>query len=237
MSELGRGVLAEVRSAVAAPRNSSGSTARTLELKRRLVAGARLHAAVAGVGITPAIVADVCAQVGVSTSLFRRLFPSDAEFLDEINDLLVEECAARLAASVSRFRPAGGSPFSDAASMLAHAHPLTRSGMHIRAHRRLRSLEIVEPGGRVAASERRYVAVLVDTIGELLSRLEREFQWPPILATRVVLDSYERSFELWIIGGGGEDDFSSSPYVARTLPRLLQEVSRPRGEAVTPLGS
>lgn len=40
-----------------------------------------------------------------------------------------------------------------------------------------------------------------------------------------ILDTYERSFEAWVLGGHEESDFPDSSYVRRTLPTLLEELS------------
>lgn len=198
-------------------------------LRGRLVTGARAHAAAAGTGITPRLVDDVCRQLGVTRPMFRSLFPTDGDFLDRINETLVDECASRLAAGVAAFDPPldVGDPLVAAATALAEARPLTRSGMLIRAGRRLRALEFPEERRQLAEAERRYAAALLDVFDELMTRLRRTFTWPPLLAVRVILDTYERSFEMWIIEGNTEDDFASSPYARRTLPRLLREMSAP----------
>lgn len=198
-------------------------------LRRRLVAGARTHAAAAGTGISPRLIDDVCRQLGVTRPMFRSLFPTDEDFLDRINDSLVEECVSRLSAGVARYRLPidGADPLASAATALAQARPLTRSGILIRAGRRARALEHPEERRRLAEAERRYAAALLDVFDELMMRLGRPFTWPPLLAVRVILDTYERSFEMWIIEGDHEDAFERSPYVRRTLPRLLREMSEP----------
>lgn len=198
-------------------------------LRRRLVAGAVLHVAAAGTGVDGRLVDDVCGQAGVTPQMFRTLFPDEGAFLDAINDSLVDECVSRLSAAVSRFHPAGvgDDALVEAAVALAEAHPLTRAGMLILASRRLRALEHAAGGRRIAEAERQYAGRLLDTFAELLARLDRHFTWPQLLAVRVILDTYERSFELWVADGGREDAFASSPYVRRTLPRLLGEMSAP----------
>lgn len=197
-----------------------------------------MHTA-AGGGITPQLVDDVCAQLGVSPHMFRQLFPSQEAFLDEINESLVEECASRLKAGVSQFRPSGdGDPLVQASVAMADSWPLTRSGILIRASRRVRALENPDDGRNIAEAERRYVVALLDTFADLMVRLDRTFTWSPILAVRVILDTYERSFEMWIIGGHEESEFGSSPYVLGTLPALLREMSEPlSAEAATIVGA
>ena len=48
-----------------------------------------------------------------------------------------------------------------------------------------------------------------------------------MLAVRVIVDTYERSFESWLLMGNREEDFDASPYATRTLPVLLRETSAP----------
>lgn len=185
-----------------------------------------MHLATASGGVTRRLVADVCAQVGVNSHLFHQLFPSEGTFLDAINDLLVDECASRLREGVSQFHPSGDEDdFRRASVALADSRPLTRSGVLIRESRRMVALETNADGELVAKAERRYVGALVDVFVDLMGRLGRTFAWPPILAVRVILDTYERSFEMWLICGHDEVDFGSSPYVQNTLPSLLRHVS------------
>jgi len=79
----------------------------------------------------------------------------------------------------------------------------------------------------VVLAERRFLAALADVITQMMTKLGREFAWPPALAVRVILDTYERSFEAWLMGGYPESQFSSSSYVQRTLPSLLEQLSAP----------
>ncbi|TFC72040.1 hypothetical protein E3O45_13610 [Cryobacterium sp. TMS1-20-1] len=44
----------------------------------------------------------------------------------------------------------------------------------------------------------------------------------------VILDTWERSFEAWLLSSYTESNFSESPYIARTLPALLEQVSERR---------
>lgn len=208
---------------------SRRTRARREGLRRRLVAGARTHAAAAGIGVTPQLIEDVCEQLGITAPMFRSLFPSDADFLDRINDALVDECVSRLSAGVARIdrAPGPGDALERAALALAESRPLTRSGILIRASRRLRAMEHPEERQHLSEAERRYAVALLDVFAELMSRLDRTFTWSPLLAVRVILDTYERSFEMWIIEGDHEDAFERSPYVRRTLPRLLREMSEP----------
>ena len=60
-----------------------------------------------------------------------------------------------------------------------------------------------------------------------MAKLDRAFVWPPRLAVRVILDTFERSFEAWLLSGNPEAGFPSSLYVRRTLPTILEELTRP----------
>ena len=80
----------------------------------------------------------------------------------------------------------------------------------------------------VIASERAFLPALLEAFELLLSRIGREFEWQPALAVRVVILTYERSFESWILSGGSESSFSESSYIKNTLPALLLGVSRRR---------
>lgn len=183
----------------------------------------------AGAEVDARLIDDVCSQAGVTPLMFRALFASDGDFLDAINDALVDECGSRLAAAVSAFRlgDSGGDALAHAAVVLAEARPLTRGGMLFLAGRRLRALRDARGAERIARAERLYAARLLSTFGELMTRLERVFTWPPLLAVRVILETYERSFEMWIAAGCDEEAFSASPYIRSTLPRLLEAMSAP----------
>lgn len=175
------------------------------------------------------LVSDVCEQIGLHPHAFRSLFPTDDVLLDAVNDLLVEECAERLRGGVSAFTPKGdGSGCAEAALALAKSWPLDRSAMIIRAERRFRALHTGEGDRTVTAAERRFVSVLIGVFDELLPKLDRTFSWNPTLAVRVILDTWERSFEAWLLDGHTESNFSESPYIARTLPTLLEQVSERR---------
>ncbi len=195
--------------------------------KRRITAAARVALSSGGM-VTEHLIADVCEQVGVHHQAFRVFFPIDDELLDAVNDLLVDECADRLRGGVARFSPTNGaSSFVEASIALAKSWPLDRGGMIIRANRRLRALQGGDSGGRVVLAERRFVGALADVLTEMMTTLERRFSWQPALAVRVILDTFERSFEAWILSGRGESEFPTSPYVQRTLPTLLEELSVP----------
>ncbi len=76
-------------------------------------------------------------------------------------------------------------------------------------------------------SERAFLPALLEAFELLLSRIGRRFEWQPALGVRVVILTYERSFESWIASGGNEKSFPESSYVRHTLPALLLGVSRP----------
>jgi AcrR family transcriptional regulator len=197
--------------------------------KRRIVAAARASLSGGG-GLTEHMVADICEQVGVHPHAFRQFYPTDDELLDAVHDILVDECAERLRGSVARFRPTDGAlRFAEAATALADAWPLDRGGMIIRAERRLQALRRNADGRMVTAAERRYLQALTDVLVAMMATLRRQFRWAPALAVRVILDTYERSFEAWILEGGDEATFATSPYIKRTLPTLLEELSAPVG--------
>ncbi|TDW29200.1 hypothetical protein [Cryobacterium psychrophilum] len=196
--------------------------------RRRITIAARVSLATGG-GVNQRMVSDVCEQIGLHPHAFRSLFPTDDVLLDAVNELLVEECAERLQGGVSAFTPKGdGSEFTEAALALAKSWPLDRSAMIIRAERRFLALHKGEGDRTVTAAERRFVSVLTSVFNGLLPKLDRTFSWNPTLAVRVILDTWERSFEAWLLDGHSESSFFESPYIARTLPALLEQVSERR---------
>lgn len=196
---------------------------------RRVARAARAPLA-AGRGVTSELIRDVCDQVGIHHHGFRTLFPTKDALLDAVNDDLVQECSSRLRHGVDQFFPVGSDDevFEEAALALARAWPLDRAGLVIRASRRLSALEDTASGLAAIAGERRFASELLDIFTTLMHRLDREFSWPPALAVRVFLDTYERSFEAWILEGNDEIAFDESPYVSRTLPTLIKGMSQPR---------
>jgi AcrR family transcriptional regulator len=196
---------------------------------QRLATAARVPLAESG-GVTPQLIDDVCRQAGVHPHSFRALFPDDDAFLDAVNDGLVEDCAARLRGGVEAFvptQPGGPGSFDEAAKALADSWPLDRAGMLIRADRRVRALRRSDGGPTVLKAEKLFLDALVDVLSALIAKLGRRFSWSAVRSVRVILDTYERSFETWLLTGNDEADFHSSPYVRHTLPALLEAMSEP----------
>ncbi|MFB2555652.1 hypothetical protein [Herbiconiux liangxiaofengii] len=202
----------------------------------RLATAARGPLAESG-GLTPQLIDDICRQAGVHPHSFRTLFPDDDAFLDAVNDGLVDDTVARLRGGVQAFaptRPDAAPSFEEAAVALADSWPLDRAGVLIRADRRARALRRSDDGTTVLMAEKRFLDALVDVLSELMARLGRRFSWSAVRSTRVILDTYERSFETWLLNGNDEADFHSSPYVRRTLPALLEAMSEPSDPAEIP---
>jgi hypothetical protein len=198
---------------------------------QQLLAGAARGALAFDGRLTDRVVTDICDQVGITRSSFRTFFATDDELLDAVTALLVAECVERQRLAVAEFRRSATRTAEGAALALATTRPLDRTGLVIRADRRLRALTSPEPHLGVVKAEREFGVSLTGVLQDLLLALGREFSWPPALATRVIVDSYERSFAAWLLSGDDEADFPRSPFVARTLPRLLLETSRPIGSA------
>lgn len=194
--------------------------------RARVARAARLSLAYDG-RLTDQTRADVCEQAGVPPSAFRTLFPSDDDLLDRVNELLVQECEMRLRTVVDAFKWNGSesSGLMEAALALARSRPIDRAVLLIRSERRLAALRSRVEAEPVVVAERRFVAALSDVLTDLLSRLGRRFVWRTELAVRVILDTYERSFEAWMLAGHDETDFDSSPFVSRTLPTILASTS------------
>jgi AcrR family transcriptional regulator len=193
---------------------------------QRLATAARAPLAESG-GVTPQLIDDVCRQAGVHPHSFRTLFPDDDAFLDAVIVGLVEDCAARLRGGVAGFAAGAAPSFGDAARALADSWPLDREGMLIRADRRSRALRRSADGQAVLAAEKLFLDALVEVLSDLMARLGRRFSHSPVRSVRVILDTYERSFETWLLSGNDAGDFHSSPYVQRTLPTLLEDISEP----------
>lgn len=198
--------------------------------RQHLVAAARLALSFTG-ELTPQVVKDICEQVGLHPTAFASFFPTEDALLDAVNEALVEECASRLRTGVAQFEPPADAEeaFHAAANALAGSWPLERGGLLIRARRRVSALASTADAGPVVAAEKRFSIVLAETLTEMMSKLGRRFEWSTGMAVRVILDSYERSFEAWILGGNNESTFERSPFVQRTLPELLRLTSTPVG--------
>jgi hypothetical protein len=187
-----------------------------LDARRRLVTAARVHLSSAD-AIGPRFVDVLCRQVGMHPRSFNVLFESDEAFLDAVHDSFVADCATRLRGGVEGFTPSTPHlALGEAAVALAASWPLDRASLLIRAERRIRALRTGAGGAAVAA-----------IFEQLAQRAGRRFTWSPVLAVWVILDTYERSFESWLLEDHAEGDFAASPYVQRTLPSLLAEMSAP----------
>lgn len=197
-----------------------------MRARQRTVVAARMALSFTG-EVTPQLVADICDQTGLHPSAFRTLFPTEDVLLDAVNDLLVDECAERLRTAVDNFRPPCGdlSDFVSASVALANAAPIDRGGLVIRARRRLNALRTLSHADAVAIAERHFIRAVEDTLADLMTKLGRSFAWPTGLAVRVILDTYERSFEAWMLAGNDEHRFRESSYVLRTLPDLLVRIT------------
>ncbi|WP_400995615.1 hypothetical protein [Agromyces sp. GXQ0307] len=221
---------------------SRGSEQRQVTVDR-LTRAARV-ALGSGRALDDGLIADICEQNGVDPKAFRRFFATDDELLDAVNEQLVHDCVSRLRSAVDAFDAihvvepedrgeVGGAAdaataLEVAARMLADSWPLDRGGLIIRAQRRLQALTSQGgDGDAAAAAERSFVERLVPVFEDLMAKLDRRFTWSSTLAVRVVVDTYERSFESWLLMGNREEDFDASPYATRTLPVLLRGTSEP----------
>ena len=196
------------------------------DARRRFVVAARVALAATG-EVTPQLIQDVCEQSGLHPAAYRTVFPTDEVLFDAVHDTLVEECADRLRSSVNNFVPPADrdAALVAAATCLALARPVDRGGLVIRNRRRLRALMFPIEASSVIRAERKFVGEVTGTLTQLMAKLGRRFAWDPTLAVRVILDTYERSFEVWLIGGGAEENFDESAYIRRTLPALMRRMS------------
>ncbi|QJU53425.1 hypothetical protein SCB71_09180 [Herbiconiux sp. KACC 21604] len=199
------------------------------DARSRLAAAGRIALA-AGGAVTPQLIADVCEQAGIHPESFRALFATDDEFLDAVQERLAEECAERLRAGLGGLAGLDDEELlGRAAVALAQARPIDRGAVIIRAERRLRALRSANAAESLLAAERRHLETLSAVVIELIDELDRDPSWPPALAARLILESYESSFEGWVFAGHDESDFDTSSYVTRTLPTLLARMTSPRG--------
>jgi len=197
--------------------------------RRRLTLAGRIALA-DGAGVTPELIADVCAQAGIHPRSFRLLFATDDAFLDAVQERLALECAERLRSSFAEIRGLDdGQMLQAAAVALARSRPIDRGAVIIRAERRLRALRSPNDAKALLAAEHRQLDVLSAVVGEMIGQLGRDASWPTALAARIIIETYERSFEAWVFGSGDERDFHTSSYVTRTLPTLLGRMTAPSG--------
>lgn len=173
---------------------------------------------------------EIRLESGISIPSFRALFPADSDLFLAIEQQLLEECADRVRSVADRFEAqdrSGEDAVAALAVALADAQPLDWSSLTIRL--RERQLAAVSGSRReeVVQSERAFLPSLIDAFEALLASVGRRFEWRPILAVRVILLTYERSFESWVVSGESERSFSESAYIRQTLPELLLGVSRP----------
>ena len=179
-------------------------------------------------GVSDDLVSEIADQANLSMRSFRTLFPTNADLLRAVNDELIRECAERVAAVSHKVEPGSSAEnVRAAAEALALAWPMNCASLSIRAHERARALSDQTFRPEVAQIERAYVPALLDAFLSLMARLERRFVWPPVLGVRVVILAYERSFESWILSGGDERNFHTSPFVQETLPQILIGLSTP----------
>jgi hypothetical protein len=177
--------------------------------------------------LTAPTIEDVCEQAGIHPHAYRALFPTTDVLLDEIAQLLVAESASRMERMIEQFIPGGDHPddLVRAAICLARSSPLDRAGLMIRVERRIAAVRRRDGGDTVEGSEDALIAVLVDILRALLGKLGRRLSWPPHVLARVVLDTYERSFEGWLLGLNEKSTFPESDYVREVLPLILRDAT------------
>ncbi|KRE30967.1 hypothetical protein ASG80_00195 [Agromyces sp. Soil535] len=198
------------------------------QLRSRLLVAKAARAALSFDGrLTSPTIEDACKQAGIHPHAYRVLFPTPDVLLDEIARLLVAEAASRMEWMIEQFRPEGDDPddLVRAATCLARSSPLDRAGLMIRVERRIAAVRRRDGGDAVAGSEDALIAVLVDILHALLGKLGRRFSWPPRVLARVILDTYERSFEGWLLGLNEESTFHDSDYVREVLPLILRDAT------------
>jgi AcrR family transcriptional regulator len=200
--------------------------------RRRLTLSGRIALA-DGAGVTPQLISDVCEQAGVPPQSFRLLYSTDDAFLDAVQESVALECAQRLRSSFAEIRGLDDAQTLQAAAVaLARSRPIDRGAVIIRAERRLRALRSPNDANALLAAEHRQLDALSAVVAELIGQLGRDALWPTSLAARIIIETYERSFEAWVFGGGDERDFHTSSYVTRTLPTLLGRMTAPIARTV-----
>ena len=207
---------------------SSSAEARAQRARtRRLVVNAARASLPLDGSLTTQSIADICAQAGLNAGAFRQLFPSEQALLDAVHEVLVDECVQRLRSGVERFATdaTDESAIARAAVAIARSSPLDRTSLIIRSQRRVASLRSAAGMAEVAEGERMFVTALAGVFADLFDKLHRRFSWPSELAVRVILNTYERSFETWLLRGADETHFFESAYVRKTLPTILAQVS------------
>ena len=207
-----------------------GRSIRSAERQRRsrlLVAKAARAALSFDGKLTAPTIEDACEQAGIHPHAYRVLFPTTDALLDEITQLLVAESASRMERMIAEFHPEGDHPddLARAAICLARSAPLDRAGLMIRVERRIAAVRRRDDGDAVAGSEDALIAVLVEILRALLGKLGRRFSWPPHVLAGVILDTYERSFEGWLLGPNDESTFHESDYVREVLPLILRDAT------------
>ncbi|TFD76205.1 hypothetical protein [Cryobacterium psychrophilum] len=178
--------------------------------------------------MTAQLIADVCEQAGIHPQSFRLLYATDDAFLDAVQERLALECAERLRSSFGEIAGLDDAQMLQAAAVaLARSRPIDRGAVTIRAERRLRALRSPNEAKALLAAENRQLHALSAVVAELIGQLHRDASWPAALAARIIIETYERSFEAWVFGSGDERDFHTSSYVTRTLPTLLGRMTAP----------
>lgn len=182
-------------------------------------------------GSLPALTTELRRESGLGDGAFRTLFASDRDLLHAVDHELLEECAQRVRSAAESFDPAAHPdepPEVAISAALARARPLDWSSLTIRLRERQLAASTGARSEDVIESERAYLPALLEAFELLLSRIGRRFAWQPALGVRVVILTYERSFESWILSGGNEKSFPESSFVRQTLPALLLGVSSPQ---------
>jgi hypothetical protein len=209
------------------PRTRAPVRSAELQRRSRLLVARAARAALSFDGrLTAPTIEDACKQAGIHPHAYRVLFPTTEVLLDEIARLLVAESASRMERMIEQFVPAGDSDdLTRAAICLARSSPLDRAGLMIRVERRLAAVRRRDGGAAVEGSEDALIVVLADILNALLGKLGRRPSWPPHLLARVVLDTYERSFEGWLLGLNEESTFHESAYAREVLPLILRDAT------------